>query len=146
MELNQIKEVASKVLKIGTSKVKIIDNEKAAQAMTREDIRGLIKQGAITKKPEKGTSRARAKKIATQKKKGLRKGRGKRKGTVKAKIGKKTPWLKRIRALRKKLREEKPKLEEKNYRKLYNMTRGGYFRSKSHLSIYIKEKNLRKQK
>lgn len=144
MELNKVRSLASKVLKTGIGKVKVVDAEKAKQAMTREDIRALVKQGSIVKKKENEASKSRARKIKAQKKKGLRKGTGSRKGTVKAKVGDKTVWLKKVRSLRKKLTEEKPKLKEKEYRRLYRMVKGGYFRSKSHLSLYIKEKGLRK--
>jgi len=52
--------------------------------------------------------------------------------------------MKKIRALRKELKRSKEQLNEGGYRKLYNMSKGGYFRSKSHLKLYIKEKNLKK--
>ena len=145
MQLNKVKELASKVLKIGKDKIKIKDSEKATQAMTREDIRSLLEQGSIEKRKVNEISRGKGRKIQIQKKKGLKKGRGKRKGTVKAKIGGKTVWLLKVRALRKKLIEEKPKLKDGEYRRLYRMVKGGYFRSKAHLSLYIKEKGLRKE-
>ncbi len=144
MELNKVKDLSARVMNVGKDKIKIVDEAKVVQAMTREDIRGLIKQGAIVKKKKNLLSKGRDRKIANQKKKGLRKGKGSRKGTVKAKVGGKTEWLKKVRSLRKKLREEKPKLEDKSYRRLYRMVKGGYFRSKAHLSLYIKEKGLRR--
>ncbi len=145
MELKKVKELAAKVLKVGKDKIIIVDKEKAAQAMTREDIRALVKQGAINKRKANEDSRGRARKLMEQKKKGLRKGKGSRKGTKKAKIGEKTEWLTKVRALRKKLKEIKPKLKEGNYRRLYRMIKGGYFRSKAHLMLYVKEKELIKK-
>jgi large subunit ribosomal protein L19e len=145
MELNQIKKLAAKVFGVGIDRVKIIDKEKADQAMTREDVRSLVKQGKIEIKQKKGVSRVRARKIAIQKKKGRKKGSGKRKGGTKARTPKKKDWMKKVRALRKKLREIKPTMETGSYRRLYNMVKGGYFRNKSHLMLYVKEKELVKK-
>lgn len=147
MELNQVKKVAAKVMKIGVTRVKIVDEEKVQQAMTKDDIRGLIKQGAIVQKRKVGVSRVRAKMIAAQKKKGRRKGQGKRKGASKARSGrKKKVWMKSVRSQRKTLRETKAKLGERHYRKLYKMISRGYFTSKAHLRKYIAEKKMLKDK
>ena len=145
MELNQIKKIASKVMKAGKKRIKITKPEEVTQAMTKDDVRVLARKKAIEKKPKKGTSRVRAKKIAEQKKKGRRRGRGKRKGAIGARIKKKEKWMEKIRAQRKYLKEIKPKLKEDAYRKLYLMCKGGYFRSKTHLNLYKKEKKLWKQ-
>ena len=142
MELNQVKRVAASVLKVGVSRVKIVDMEKSQQAMTKDDIRGLIKQGAIVRKRKIGISRIRARKILLQKKKGKRKGPGKRKGTTKARVGKKTLWMRSVRAQRKLLKEMKEGLKKGVYRKVYKMISGGHFTSKDHLCRYIKEKEL----
>jgi len=142
MELNQVKRLAAKVLGVGVTRIKIKDKEKASQAMTRDDVRTLVKQGKIEIRPSFGLSRVRARKIKAQKKKGRRKGRGSRKGGLKARTPRKTLWMKRVRALRKKLNALKPELKDREYRKLYNMIKGGYFRDKGHLQLYVKEKEL----
>lgn len=142
MELNQVKQVASKVMKVGITKIKIEKPEEAVQAMTKEDIRGMIKRGVISIIKSRQPSKSRIRKRAAQRKKGRRHGTGKRKGTQKARMPKKKLWMKKIRALRKTLNELKPKLKKGSYRKLYNMTRGGYFRTKDHLKHYVTEKEL----
>ena len=145
MDLNQVKSIAKKVLKVGKKRVKIKKPEEAMQAMTREDVRDLVRKKAIKKEKPKGTSKARARKRKAQKKKGRQRGKGKRKGAVKARANKKEKWMEKIRAQRKYLKEIKPKLKEDAYRKLYLMCKGGYFRSKTHLNLYINEKKLWKQ-
>jgi large subunit ribosomal protein L19e len=142
MELNQVKKLAAKVLGIGATRVRIKDREKAGQAMTRDDVRTLLKQGKIIVKPVFGVSRVRARKITAQKKKGGRRGRGTRRGGKKARTPKKKVWMKKVRALRKRLQVLKPELKKGAYRKLYNMIKGGYFRDKGHLMLYVKEKEL----
>ena len=142
MELNQVKRLAAAVLKIGESRVRIKDREKAGQAMTRDDVRALIKQGKIIVKPVFGISKVRARKLKAQKKKGLRSGRGTRKGSKKSRTPRKKLWMRKVRALRRKLTKTKPELKPGAYRKLYNMIKGGYFRDKGHLSLYITEHEL----
>ena len=134
-----MKKMASNVLGIGIKKIKIIDPKKAIQAMTKDDVRLLIRQGIIQKKPFRGTSRVRARKIAAQKKKGRRKGTGKRKGTEKTRTPEKKVWMKKVRALRRKLNELKKGLKKGKYRKIYRMIKGGYFRDKSHLQTYVEK-------
>lgn len=145
MELNKVKTLASKVMKIGRNKVKINDSEAAREVMTRADVREKINQEVITKKPKKGTSKGRSREKKEKKKKGRMKGRGSKKGAKKAQQNPKREWIKKVRAQRKKLREVKPDLKEGEYRKLYKRIKGGHFKSKKQLTKYIEEKNLMKE-
>lgn len=142
MDLNKVKLLAAKVFGVGTSRIKIKDREKAAQAMTRDDVRALVKQKKIIIEPVTGVSRVRARKIRIQKKKGRRSGRGKRRGSKKARTPRKEAWMRKVRALRRKLKKNKAELKPGAYRRLYNMIKGGYFRDKGHLQLYIKEHEL----
>lgn len=142
MELNQIKLLASKVLGVGINRIRIVNPSQALQAMTKDDVRLLLRKGYVKKLQAKGISRFRAKKITKQKRKGRRLGPGRRKGTFKSRTGKKTTWLVRVRSLRRELIRMKPNLSEGSYRILYNMVKGGFFRSKSHLRTYVQEKKL----
>lgn len=144
MELNQVKRLAAAIYGCGKTRVRVVDAAKASQAMTKDDVRGLIHQGAIAKKQVKGASKVRARKIAHQKKKGLQRGPGSRKGTKKTRTPKKARWMKRVRALRIRLLARKEKIGTANYRKLYNMIKGGYFRDKRHLELHMKEKGILK--
>lgn len=140
------KRLAARVLKCGVSRVWIDPKhvEDVRNAITAADIRRLVKRGVIKKLPEKGTSRARARKIAEQKKKGRRKGIGSRKGAKYARKPKKERWMERIRAQRKLLRElrDKGKITRRVYRELYRKASGGFFHSKAHLLLYINRNNL----
>lgn len=78
MELTQVKRMASQVLGIGKGRIRIIQPTQALQAMTKDDVRALIKSKAIIKKPLRGMSRVRARVIAKQKKKSRQRGRGSR--------------------------------------------------------------------
>jgi large subunit ribosomal protein L19e len=144
MGITLVKRVAASILKCGTSRVWIDPNniEKAKKAITRKDVKNLIKLGIIKKLPEK--EQKGNKKKLEQKKKGRRKGKGSRKGAKGARQGKKMLWIKTVRAQRKLLKNFKEKgLIEKNvYRKLYRLVKGGMFRSRKHLLTYMKEKGL----
>jgi len=144
MEIPQIKRMASSVLKCGVSRIKVTNVTEALQAMTKEDVRGLVKRGVVIRLQKKGVSRARAKKIAIQKKKGRKRGKGRKKGTKKARTPKKKVWMVKVRALRKKLNVMKKDLGSGMYRKLYKMVTGGFFKSKERLETYTREKKYYK--
>lgn len=141
--------MAADLLKCGITKV-WIDPEKveeAKKAITREDVRKLIKKGVIKKIKEKREKNPEAKKKMLQKKKGRRRGPGSRKGAKGARQGEKTEWLKKVRAQRKliKILRDKGVIERSVYRKIYRLIKGGMFRSKKHLLAYLKDHELLKE-
>ena len=143
MDLKSQRRLAAKILKVGEKRV-WIDPEKIDEvetAITREEIKKLIHERSIKRKPEKGVSRSRARAYHLQRKKGLRKGQGKR---SKSRISRKETWMKKIRALRRKLRELKQKrvITESTYRQFYRMASSGIFESKAELEHRIKAKGL----
>jgi len=144
------RRIASDILGCGIRKV-WMDKEKAdeiSMAITRDDIRKLIKKGTIKKKQEKGVTHIRAQAVRAKKIAGRRVGHGTVKGKKTARNPPKRSWMKRIRTQRERLAElrEGKKIERRTYRKLYMMAKGGAFRSLSQLSTYIEEHNLTKVK
>ncbi|MEM2115455.1 MAG: 50S ribosomal protein L19e [Candidatus Woesearchaeota archaeon] len=147
MDLSLQKKLSAKLLKC--SYKRILFNPERLQdisaAITKEDIRKLINEGAIIKVQKKGVSRSRAKKLHIQKKKGRRSGKGTRKGKKYARMGgKKRVWINRVRAQRdyiKKLKKDKL-IDNKTYKRIYRLVKGGFFRSKKHIHIYLEDNNL----
>lgn len=144
------RRMAAEILKVGESRV-WIDPEKADEvemAITREEIRKLIHEKVIRKKPERGISRYRARILSEKKKKGKRRGPGCRSGSENARSPSKEAWMKRIRAQRRRLRELKDKriITENVYRKLYQIAKSGGFRSVSDIDRYIEAHGLRRRK
>ncbi len=143
MNLKMAKRLAAKVLKVGKNKVRFNpeDLEDISQAMTREDMRVLIAHNTITKKPETGVSRGRAKAVQLKKKSGQKRGLGSRKGTKGARMGKKSAWVKKVRAQRKELLALKENgVDVAPYREMYRKIKGGFFKSRQHVKQYATEK------
>lgn len=143
MDVKNQRRIAASILKVGQGRVWLDpeDSEAIEAAVTREDVRKLIRAGAIQRKQEKGISRYRTRKLRAQKKKGRRSGHGSRRGKKFARLPRKRRWISAIRPIRRRLVELKDskKIDTRTYRKLYLMAKGGMFRSKAHLETYIKE-------
>jgi len=149
MELKVQKRLASQVLKCSPKRVTfdVERLEEIKESITKVDIRKLVGEGAITRKPVKGISRVRARARQKQKNKGRKTGQGRRKGKKTARLPKKGVWMNKIRLQRRILKtlREKQKLTSQSYQSLYRKAKGGYFRSKRHLKMYITEKGLVKK-
>lgn len=140
-DLANKKRLAASVMGTGVRRVWIAPEAQkdVALALTREDILKLIEEDKIDKKPIKGVSRVRARKRNEARAYGHRKGHGSRSGAKGARRPRKEQWMKKIRALRKRLKElrDKDAIDTSTYRKLYIKAKGGEFRSKAHLDAYI---------
>ncbi len=148
MKLDNQKKIAAQILNCSRKKIwldpdRLIDIK---EAITKVDVKSLIKEGVIRKKPTKRISRGRARKILTQKRKGRRKGHGSRKGKRTARLPRKRGWINKIRAQRILLKElrGKNKISKKAYIELYRKAKGGFFRSKRHIMLYVQERGLGK--
>lgn len=141
MSLRNQRRLAAEVLDVGETRVWIDPDrfEDVVAAITRDDIRNLIKEGAIRVRPERGVSRGRFRIAHLQKKKGLRKGPGSRKGKVEG-----DSWEDRIRSMRSFLRLLKKRkiITPAVYRELYLKAKGGAFHDKRQLKTYIEEHGL----
>jgi len=146
MQLKTQKRLAASVLKCSPKRV-IFDAERLdeiKEAITKTDIKLLVNDKGIKKKNEKGISKGRTRKAKLQKKKGRRRGTGSRKGRYSARTPKKKTWSNTIRLQRKFLKQlrDKSMLTTKDYRLLYRRAKGGFFRSLSHVKLYINESEL----
>ncbi|MBT4823715.1 50S ribosomal protein L19e [Candidatus Woesearchaeota archaeon] len=146
MKLKVQKRIAADILDCSGKKV-VFDTERLKdikEAITKADLRTLIKEKAIKKEQDKGVSRVRAKKRQIQRTKGRQRGQGKRKGTANARAPKKRIWINKVRLQRNFLKElrEKKLLSTINFRMLYMKIKGGFFRSRKHLKNYTEEHKL----
>ena len=142
-DLANQRRLAAEVMDIGVNRVWLNPeaSKDIAAALTREDIRKLIEEGKVDKKPIKGVSRGRARKLHEARAYGHRKGYGSRNGAKGARRPKKEMWMKKIRALRSMLRElrDTKTIDVSTYRKLYTKAKGGEYRSRAHLKAHIEQ-------
>ncbi|MEM3393637.1 MAG: 50S ribosomal protein L19e [Candidatus Methanomethylicia archaeon] len=136
--LRSVRRMAAEILKVGENRVWIDPEniDRAIEAITREDVRTLIKDGVIKKRPEKGTSRREKRK---------RKGPGSRKGS---RLSDKIKWIMKVRAQRKFIKQLKMRriIDRSTYRRLYKMVKCNAFDSISQIKLYIKEKGLARRR
>ncbi len=139
------RRLASEILKTGKNRIWIDPEriEDVEMAITRDDIKRLIHEGAIRAKPKKGVSRSRVRSLRRKKRSG-RRGPGSRKGKKTANVTKKDRWMKKVRPLRRKLKELRRRrmITREVYRKLYGMVKGGAFEDIPHLEQYIEANKL----
>merc|ERR1719197_81867 len=91
------KRLAASILGCGKRKLWLDPNEvnEVGLANSRQNIRKLIKDGFVIRKPTRIHSRARARRAAEAK--GRHTGMGKRRGTREARLPSKLLWIRRLR-------------------------------------------------
>ncbi len=146
MKLTVQKRISADILKSGINRISFDTSRlnEIKEAITKADIRKLIKDGAIKLNQIKGISSFRSNKIKLQKRKGKRKGLGSRKGKKTARTERKRTWMTKVRVQRRFVRLLKSRkiISVQNYRMIYKMIKGNIFRSKRHLKLYLNENNL----
>jgi large subunit ribosomal protein L19e len=146
MDLKVQKRLAAHILNCSPKHV-VFDNDRLddiKQAITKRDLRLLSGEGAISKMAPKGSSKSRARKLKIQKSKGRRKGEGSKKGSFNARFDTKRVWMNNLRYQRAflKMLVTKSIITKQAYRELYLKSKGGYFRSKRHIQIYLQEHDV----
>ena len=149
MKLTVQRRLAARLLDCGENRVRFEETRISdiKEAITASDLRALVKEGAVYAAPIRGVSRGRARKIRVQKIKGRRKGHGSRKGPATARTIRKVTWMNKIRAQRKVLSElrEEGHIDTETFTAMYRKAKGGFFRSKRHLRLYIEEQGLMRE-
>mgnify|MGYP001201355851 CR=1 FL=1 len=146
MNLRSKKELAAKTFGVGKERIVFVNEriEEIKEAITKQDMRMLQKEGAIRIKEVKG----RSKNIKKKRKKGF----GNRRKNVNTR---KQDYVKLTRKLRKVVADKKRKgeIENKEFKELRKKIRNKLFRSKAHLKDnlggnkeYEKPKKKKKRK
>jgi large subunit ribosomal protein L19e len=136
------KRLAASVLGCGLGRVWMDESEISTIAManSREQVRKLIADSIIVRRPVGMHSQARHRKRILAKREGRHRGFGKRRGGKNARLSSKWQWIRRIRTIRKTLREfrKKSEIDSHLYRKLYLKAKGNEFRNKRVLIEHIR--------
>lgn len=150
MRFDHQRRLASELMGCGVNRARIstdpAEQESIFDAITREQVRELIRRNVITMRPEQGVSRARARVRAIKRKQGRRRGQGTRKGSANARTSSKGAWMANIRRLRARLRELKVqgRIDVRTYRRFYRQAKGGMFKSRAHLNQQLEMAGLLK--
>lgn len=149
MDIRAQRRLAARVLKAGQNRIWIDPNriDDVAMAIRRDDIRRLVREGAIRKVQAGGISRGRAKLLHQKRKRGLRRGFGSREGRRTASLSSKERWMIRIRAIRRHLKKLRARrvIKPRDYRRLYRLAKGGMFDSIRRVDTYIKEHKMKRR-
>lgn len=142
VNIKKKRELVARILGVGANRVRFEPDrlEDVTDSITRENIRSLVKGGAIWTVKPRGTSRGRAiKKRSVWKIHG--KGPGSKKGKKTARVGKKAIYVARVRSMRYRLKVLKDRKDVNNqtYWLLYKKVNGGQVRSLAHLRALVKE-------
>jgi len=128
-----VRRLAADILKVGESRIWIDPErlEDVENAVTRADVRRLIKSGIIRERPASTPSRSRVRARSG------RRGPGSRKGAKGARVS--VTWVEKVRAQRRLLKELRDKkiISRRMYRRLYLMVKGGAFASRRALMNYV---------
>ncbi len=150
MNLTPQKNIAAKILNVGVKRVWIDPEyeEDLSLALTRDDVRKLIADNIIRRKPIKGVSRGRARILSLQKRRGQRRGQGSRKGKAGARQPSKKVWINKVRSQRRYLRglRDNQLILPSQYRKLYSKVKGNSFRSVAHLRNTVDDSGIIKKR
>ena len=142
VNLKTKRRLVARILGVGANRIKF-DSEHlddVADAITRDNIRSLLTANIIEVKPIKGTSKGRAHHKKSQRRKRGTK-QGSKKGAKGTRIGKKQVYVRKIKALRHRLKVSKGRKEITNqdYWKLYRQVGGNQVRNVAHLRTLIEE-------
>lgn len=139
MSVKLAKRIASEELGRGEAAIRIRPEslEDIRKAITRDDIRRLIKEGAITAVKPKSELHKKAKREKR------RRGAGKRKGTLNARRGR--TWEKKVRSQRVLLRRLKEigKVDRRVFRKYYLLVKGNAFPDKRSLLLHLSDDGIK---
>lgn len=144
MSIKLTKRIAADLLGRGLSSIRIREKglEDSGKAITREDVKKLIKEGNVYAQEPQPNKSVHSKLLKEKRAKGRRRGTGSKHGTRKSRRS--IEYKKKIRAQRRvleSLKEDKT-IDNERYKEFYRLVRGNIFQSKAVLIAHIKSKGV----
>lgn len=142
VNLRAKKRLISRVTGAGIHRIHLKPDrlDDVTDAITRDNIRGLITAGYVTLRPIKGTSRGRAQyKLDQRNKRGTK--QGSKQGRKGARTKRKQTYVAKVRALRRllKIAKERRDITNPEFWILYRKVGGNTVRNKAHLRQLIQD-------
>ncbi len=144
MSIKLTKRTAAKILERGVNSIRIKEGaiEEAEKAITREDVRNLIKNGSVYAMQEKHNISMHGKLLGEKRAGGRKRGPGRKRGTRGARTG--ILYKKKIRAQRRVLEALKSEkaIDNVKFKKFYALVKGGTFQTKISLLHHVRSQGV----
>jgi large subunit ribosomal protein L19e len=144
MSIKLTKRLAAEMLDRGVSSIRVREKglEDAQKAITREDVRKLIKDGNVYAQKEMPNTSTHSKILHEKRAKGRRRGTGSKHGSTRSRQS--VEYKKKIRGQRRVLAALKSDntINNELYKQFYRLVRGNIFPSKASLLSHIKGKGV----
>lgn len=135
MAMDGVKRLAADILGVGVNKIRVKPDEakRAAESLTRSDVKGLLNDGAVYSIEPSG-----------RRKKEKKRKRGSARFRGRASNYDKKEWMTKLRSQRKYLKEllAAGVLNRKDKWPLYGRIKSGLFKNKKAMILYLKENDL----
>lgn len=144
MSIKLTRRVASDIMRRGKRSIRIKPSalDDAKKAITRDDVKDMIKKGSIYAIVEKHNISKYGKELKKKRAEGRKRGPGKKKGTKKSRST--ANHMKRMRSQRRilaALKSDKT-IDNEQYKEFYALVKGGTFQTKATLLNHIKSKGV----
>lgn len=144
MSIRFAKRAGAYILDRGESAVRIRPDalNDAEKALTKDDIRRLVKEGKIYAIKEKHNKSARSKRLRVARSEGRSRGPGRRRGTRNTRVGR--VWEKKIRSQRRLLKELKAmkKINTTVFNEYYSHVKGNQYANKATILLHMREQGI----
>lgn len=139
MSMKFTRRAAAELLHRGQNAIRIkqTSTEEAKKAITKDDVRRLIKEGAVYAQKDRADARKR---VASDYR---RRGTGSKRGTRKVREG--NIWERKIRAQRRLLQRLKHmgKLDTKTFNRYYGLSKGNMFPDKRSMLLHLSDEGIK---
>ncbi len=146
MSIKLTKRIAADILGRGVSSIKIVEKGRpdAEKAITREDVKTLIKDGNVYAVVEKHNISVYSKILKKKRSQGRRRGSGRRKGTKNARMSIGLEYKRKVRGQRRVLAALKRDkvISNELFKDFYKLVRGGTFANKASLLGHIRSTGI----